>query len=261
MDKNKKPTKAAREKAEEEALNRILCWVAGGTVLEFLLLLLNRYYYRAKVSEYAIVAALDVAVKILAVAGLLCAAAAFYWWNGARKARKSAMLPATLGFFMLGVSAGCFAAWFFYGSGIRLMYVAVPVVVVLAVIFYLYQREFFLIACESALTLLVVWICAKGLGGRYAMIAYACVALAALAVVAVAGVCRKAQAGNGVMEVNGKDVRFFAKDANYALLYLGAIILLLVLILGAIGISQMALYAVTVAWLLVAAVYYTVKLM
>ena len=50
MDKNKKPTKAAREKAEEEALNHILCWVAGGTVLEFLLLLLNRYYYRAKVS-------------------------------------------------------------------------------------------------------------------------------------------------------------------------------------------------------------------
>lgn len=261
MDKNKKPTKAAREKAEEEALNRILCWVAGGTVLEFLLLLLNRYYYRAKVSEYAIVAALDVAIKILAVAGLLCAAAAFYWWNGARKTKKGAMLPAALGFFMLGVSAGCFAAWFFYGSGIQLMYVAVPVAVVLAVIFYLYQREFFLIASESALALLVIWVCSRGLGGRYALIAYASVALGALAVVAAAGLCRKAQAGNGVMEVNGRDVRFFAKDANYALLYLGSIILLLVLILAAIGISQMALYAVTVAWLLVAAVYYTVKLM
>lgn len=261
MDKNRKPTKAAREKAEEEALNRILCWVAGGTVLEFLLLLLNRYYYRAKVSEYAIMAALDVAVKILAVAGLLCAAAACYWWNGAKKAKKSAMLPATLGFFMLGVSAGSFAAWFFWGSGIQLMYVAVPVVVILAIVFYLYQREFFLIATESALTLLVVWITAKGLGGQYAMISYVSVAVAALAVVAVAGMCRKAQAGNGVLEVSGRDVRFFAKDANYAMLYLGAIILLLVLILAAIGISQMALYAVTVAWLLVAAVYYTVKLM
>lgn len=261
MDKNQKPTKAAREKAEEEALNRILCWVAGGTVLEFLLLLLNRYYYRFKVSEYAIMSALDVAIKILAVAGLLCAAAAFYWWNGAKKAKKSVMLPATLAFFMLGVSVSCFAAWFFYGSGIQLMYVTVPAAVVLAVIFYLYQKEFFLIACESAMTLLAVWVCSKGLGGQYAGIAYAVVALAALVVVATAGLCRKAQAGNGVMEVNGKNVRFFAKDANYAMLYLGAIILLLVLILAAIGISQMALYAVTVAWLLVAAVYYTVKLM
>lgn len=261
MDKNKKMTKAAREKAEEEALNRILCWVAGGSVLEFLLLLLNRYYYRAKVSEYAIMTALDVAVKILAVAGLLCAGAAFYWWNGAKKAKKSTALPAVLSFFMLGVSAGCFAAWFFYGSGIQLMYVAVPVVVALAVIYYLYQREFFLIACESALALLIVWICSKGVGGQYAMIAYACVALGALAVVAAAWLCRKAQMENGKLEIGGKDVRLFAKDANYALLYLGAIILLLVLILAAIGVSQMALYAVTVAWLLIAAVYYTVKLM
>ena len=261
MDKDKKMTKAARAKAEEEALNRILCWIAGGSVLEFLLLLLNRYYYRARVSEYAIMTALDIAVKILAVAGLLCAGAAFYWWTGAKKAGKNTALPAVLSFFMLGVSAGCFAAWFFYGSGIQLMYVAVPVAVALAVIYYLYQREFFLIACESALVLLTVWVCAKGLGGQYAMIAYVCVAVSALAIVAVAWLSRKAQTENGKLEIGGKDVRVFAKDANYALLYLGAIILMVVLILAAIGINQMALYAVTVAWLLIAAVYYTMKLM
>ena len=261
MDKSKKATKAARAKAEEEALNHILYWIAGGSVLEFLLLLLNRYYFRFTGSEVDIMTALGVAVKILAVAGLLCAGAAFYWWNGAKKAGKNATLPGVLGFFMLGVSAGCFAAWFFYGSGIQLMYVAVPAVVALAVIYYLYQREFFFIACESALTLLIVWGCAKGLGGRYAMIAYACVALAAVAVVALAWLCRKAQTENGMLELNGKNVRLFAKDANYALLYLGAIILLVVLILAAIGINQMALYAVTVAWLLIAAVYYPVKLL
>lgn len=261
MDKNVKPTKAAKAKAEEEALNHILCWIAGGSVLEFLLLLLNRYYYYYRVEEFAIMAALDVAVKILAVAGLVCAGAALFWWNGAKKAGKNTVLPAVLGFFLLGISASCFAAWFFYGSGIQLMYVVVPVVVALAVIFYLYQKEFFLVSCESALALLTVWVCAKGLGGRYAMISYGCVVFSALVVAAAAWLCRKAQAGNGKLEFNGKDVRVFAKDANYALLYLGAVILLVVLILAAIGINQMALYAVTVAWLLVAAVYYTVKLM
>lgn len=261
MDKNKKVTKAARAKAEEEALNHILYWIAGGSVLEFLLLLLNRYYYYYRVKEYAIFAALDVTVKILAVAGLLCAGAAVYWYNGAKKAGKKSDLPAVLGVFLLGVSVSCFAAWFFYGSGIQLMYVAVPVVVVLAVIFYLYQREFFLISCESALALLSIWVCSRGLNGRYAMLAYGCVAVCALAVVGVAWLCRQAQAENGMLELSGKNVRLFAKDANYALLYLGAIILLVVLILAAIGINQMALYAVTVAWLLIAAVYYTVKLM
>lgn len=261
MDKNKKTTKAARAKAEEEALNHILCWIAGGSVLEFLLLLLNRYYYRFRVSEYAIMAALDVAVKILAVAGLLCAGAALYWWNGARKAKKSAALPAVLSFFMLGVSVSCFAAWFFYGAGIQLMYVAVPVAVALAVVYYLYQREFFLISCESALVLLTVWVCSKGLGGHYAMIAYGCVLLSALAVGVAAWLCRKAQLENGKLEIGGRDVRVFAKDANYALLYLGSAILMLALILTAVGVNQMALYALTVAWLLVAAVYYTVKLM
>lgn len=261
MDKNSKQTKAARVKAEEEALNRILCWITGGAVLEFLLLLLNRYYYRFRGNEFAIFTALDVAVKILAVAGLVCAAAALFWRSGAKKSGKGTALPTVLGFFMLGVSASCFAAWAFWGSGIQMMYVAVPVVVALAVIFYLYQKEFFLISCESAGALLTVWVCAKGLGGRYAMVSYACVVVAALAVLAAAGVCRKAQTEDGMMELGGKNIRLFPKDANYALLYLGAIILLLVLILAAIGINQMALYAVTVAWLLIAAVYYTVKLM
>lgn len=44
MNKNTKQVKAAKAKAEEEALNRILYWVAGGSVMEFLLLLLNRYW-------------------------------------------------------------------------------------------------------------------------------------------------------------------------------------------------------------------------
>lgn len=261
MDKNLKKTKAAKAKAEEAALNRILCWVAGGSVLEFLLLLLNRYYYYYRLDEFTIYAALGVAVKILAVAGLVCAGAALFWWNGAKKAGKSTALPTVLGFFMLGVSVSCFAAWIFYGAGIHLMYVVVPVVVALAVIFYLYQREFFLVSCESALALLTIWVCSKGMNGSHAVIAYGCAVVSVLAVLAAAGLCRKAQAERGVVEFSGREVRVFSKDANYVMLYLGSIILLLVLILAVIGINQMALYAVTVAWLLIAAVYYTVKLM
>lgn len=261
MDKNFKQAKAAKAKAEEAALNRILCWIVGGSVLEFLLMLLNRYYYYWRVEEINIQTALSVAVKILAVAALACAGAAAFWWKGARQNGKSVNLPATLFFFMLGVSAGCFAAWFFSGPGIQLMYVAVPVVVILALVYYLYQREFFLLGCAGALVLLTIWVCSRGLGGGSAILAYVCAIVSVLAVMAVAALCRMAQTGGGVVEIGGRKRKLFPKDANYPVLYLGCAVALAVLILAVIGLNSMALYAVTAAWLLITAVYYTVKLM
>lgn len=73
MNKNMKQVKAAKAKAEEEALNRILYWVAGGSVLEFLLLLLNRYWchYGPKTLQLRLM--LD---KVIPVAGVLALVAA-----------------------------------------------------------------------------------------------------------------------------------------------------------------------------------------
>lgn len=261
MEKSTKQVKAEKAKAEEAALTRILYWVLGGAVLEFLLLLLNRYWVHYTVSQIEFRVALGSAVKILAVAALCCAAAAAFWWNAARKSGKSSALPGMLGLFLLGVSLSCFAAWIFSGPGIQLMYILVPVIVVLVLIFYLYQHEFFLVACESVLALLGIWICSFALEGRGSVLCYAYIVVAVLLLGGCALLCKKAAEGNGKMEFKGKKVRFFGGDANYTLLYVSAALLALVLILAAVGISQVVLYSVAVAWLLVMAVYYTVKLM
>lgn len=261
MDNNAKKKRAEKAKAEEAALNRILCWVTGGAVLEFLLLLLNRYWTYYTVSQIDFRVALGTAVKILAVAALACAAGGAYWWNSARKSGRGTNLPGTLCLFMAGVSLSCFAAWFVSGTGLQLMSYAVPAVVVLALIYYLYQHEFFLAACQIVLALLGIWLCAKAEGGSYQMVGYAYVVVAALLVLASAWLCRKAQEEQGKVELGGRTWSLFSRDANYGLLYAGAVVALLVLILAAIGISQMLLYGVAVAWLLVMAVYYTVKLM
>jgi hypothetical protein len=261
MDKNAKQKRAEKAKAEEAALNRILCWIVGGVALEFLVLLLARYVVYYKVAEYTIHVVVSTAAKILAVAGLACAAGAAYWWNSARKSGKGVNLSGALCLFMLGLSASCFATWFFYDLGIRLMRYAVPAVVVLALIYYLYQREFFFIACQSILALLGVWLCDKGAGGSYRIISYGYVVAAAVLLLFFAFLCRKGQGENGVVELGGRTWKCFSRDANYALLYAGAVIALVTLIVAAIGISPMALYAVSVAWLLIMAVYYTVKLM
>lgn len=261
MDNNAKRKKAEKAKAEEEALNRILCWVTGGAVLEFLLLLLNRYWSHYTVDQIDLRIALGTAVKILAVAGLCCTAGAGYWWNNARKSGKGTNLPGTLSLFMLGVSVSCFAAWIVPSAGLQMMSFVVPAVVVLALIYYLYQHEFFLIGCQSALALLGIWMCGRGMDGGLKMLCYAYVAAAAVVLILAAFLCRKAQGEQGTVELAGKSRKLFSKDANYALLYAGAVIALVTLIVAAIGLSSMVLYAVSVAWLLIMAVYYTVKLM
>lgn len=263
MNKNSKQKKTERAKAEEAALTRILYWVAGGAVLEFLLLLLNRYWagFLVMSNGTTLRAPLDVTIRILAVAGLICAAGALYWWRCAVKARKGRDLPGILCLFMVGISASCFASWIFDAAGLRVMYVAVPVITVLALVYYLYQHEFFLIACQSALTLMGVWLSSEANGKTSRLICYAYVVLAAALVLLGAGLCRKLQAEQGKLTWREKKLRIFSKNANYALLYVGAIISLVLLVLAAIGLSSGLLYSVGVAWLLVMAVYYTVKLM
>lgn len=261
MDKNAKEIKAAKAREEEATINRILCCVVGGSVLEFLLMLLNRYWSHYTAAQIDLRVALGTAVKILAVAALACAVGALFWWNNARKNGKGTNLPGVLCLFMAGVSVSCFAAWIFSGLGLTLMCYVVAAVVILAIIYYLYQKEFFLIACQSALTLLGVWICEKGTGGAYAPLSYGYVVAAALLLLLAAGLCRKAQEGEGKLEWKGKKHRVFSKDANYGILYAGAVVALLVMVVAAIGVAPMILYAVAVAWLLIMAVYYTVKLM
>lgn len=261
MDKNVKQAKAAKAKAEEAALTRILYWIVGGTVLWALTFLLNRYIVYYRVAEYSAHVAMLVATKIMAVGGLVCAVAAGYWWNNARKAAKKRDLPGFLCLFLVGLSVVCFAAWLFYEAGIKAAMLGVPVVTLLALVGLLYQREFFLICCQSTLALLGIWMCGKGLGGSYATICYAYTAVAAVLLLATAFLCRKAQGGNGVAELSGKSVKLFGKGTNYNLLYAGAVVALALLVVAAIGVASMALYAVAAAWLLIMAVYYTVKLM
>lgn len=261
MDKNAKRKRAEKAKAEEAALNRTLCWVTGGAVLEFLLLLLTRYWSYYTGAEVSLRLALTTVVKILAVAALVCAAGGAFWWSSARKSGKGGNLPGSLCLFMVGVSLGCFATWFGSDPGLRLMTYVVPVVVVLALIYYLYQHEFFLIASQSSLALLGIWLCGRLSEGGKAWMAYAYVAVAAVLLLAAAFLCRKAQGEQGTVELAGRQMKMFGKDANYGLLYAGAVIALVSLIVAAIGISPAVLYAVVVAWLLIMAVYYTVKLM
>ena len=134
-----------------------------------------------------------------------------------------------------------------------------PAVAVLALIYYLYQREFFCAAVLSALGLLAVRVVPQYAGHPVLAIGYA-VVLAVLVLAALVLFFRL-QKGQGRMAVKGAPVQILPKNANYALLYATCAVVAAVLAAAlALG-SLTLLYGVLVAWLLILAVYYTVRLM
>lgn len=260
MDKNVKKNKLAQEKADEEALNSILAWVAGGAVLEFILLLLNRYWvnYNLGAELTFRVKVLDPAVKIIAFLALIGAGVIAYRW---KKSETKKCLPLAEALVLLGTSAGCFAAWLLGSAGLTVVYTAAPIIVLIAVIYHLYQREFFLISLLCAMGLFGNWLCSHGISGRTAVVCWI-YTLCALALTGAAlWVCSLCRKENGSFPWKGKKFPLFTKETNFPLLYLTAAVTAAVLVCALVGLPTMALYAVSVAWLLIMAVYYTVKLM
>lgn len=255
----KEQLKQQRRRQEDMLLQRALYWIVGAVVLEALLLLLNRYYVKFTTEEIMVAVGLQTALPVLAVIGLalfvICLALAVR----RRRGGKQAGIFRGLAAFTLMFCVSCAIARTFYDVGIRFLYVAVPVVAVLALVYYLYQREFFVVAVLSVLGILGVWMSARRAGAMVLVCAYAVVLLAVLVVVLLLG--HKLQKTKGVLTVKGKPVALLPKNTNYIMLYVTcgvvAAVVVAALVLGALTL----LYGILAAWLLIMAVYYTVRMM
>lgn len=256
MDKRER---AERAKQEEAAMNRVLIWIGGSVVLEALLLLLNRYYVNYQVKDIEIAMALRNVFSVLAVVLPVCFLGCLAWWVTSWKKGSRRVMPQVLTT-IAGVLAACALIVHFYDkTGVKALYVGVPCLAVLALIYYLYQREFFFSAALSALGLLGVKVAAQAESSPLVGYGY----LAVLAVLVLAGaVCfRLLQSHKGFWSVKGKAKEILPKNANYAMLYVTCILVAAVVIAALVLGVLAVLYGVLVAWLLILAVYYTVRLM
>lgn len=257
MDKRER---AERAKQEDAILNRVLIWIAGSVVLEALLLLLDRYYVNTRVSELAIKQGLyqmfGVLAIVLPIVFLACAA----WWVLTWRKGEHRLLPQILTTVLLILSVCAVVARLYPNkTGISALYVGVPCLAVLALVYYLYQHEFFLVTLLGVMSGLGLWLLDRRVGHEIVVYAYLVVEVLILAAVVV--FTWKLQASGGLLSVKGKLVRVFSKNSNYTMLYVSCAVALLVqaaaLALGA----MMVLYGVVIVWLLAMAVYYTVRLM
>ena len=144
-----------------------------------------------------------------------------------------------------------------YGTAIPVLCVIVPAVMILGLLWYLYDRE-----CVYALTilcgaLLMLWACRKGLDSRTWSLAVRAAAVVCIAViVAVVLVLRKVQANGGML----KDVRIMPYKAAYLPVYAAAGISVVLVAAGMVGavIAYYAMWAAAAA-IFGMAVYYTVQ--
>jgi len=146
-----------------------------------------------------------------------------------------------------------------YPEGATYLCVAVPIVIVMGLVYCLFQREFFFNALVMVGAIFTLWLCRKGLGTvNWNLKVTVGVVLVLAALAAAAVLIRALQKKDG----QWKGVTVFAKTCDYRVIY-GVLaisfgVILLALVLPATAYYTM--WAMGVA-LFALAVYYTTKLM
>lgn len=253
-----KEARAAKKQKEDQALNRVLWWFGGAVVLEFLLLLLNRFYINFNAEGAALARSIFRFLRGFAWVCLASAVATAAWWMLRRKKGGKTFLPGALFISSLVLAVCCFVAGIGRGMGVKFLYVCVPVMAVLALVYYLYQREFFLVALQGGVALFALWFYYNFFGRANALV-YGVLAVVLALSVAAAAVLFVLQRGKGTL---GK-ARLLPRKANYLPMYIAAGVTALAVLIALIF-GQSAAYAAifgVVAWLFGVAIYYTVRLM
>ena len=95
-----------RERQEDVVLNKVLWWIVGAVVLEFLLLLLNRFYSYYTPDGIALAQALRTVFTVLGIVLPLCFLALLAWYRSARRSGKGTRLSGALTLIACGLRGG-----------------------------------------------------------------------------------------------------------------------------------------------------------
>lgn len=251
-----KKQREERRRQEDIALQRGLLWVVGAVVLEALLVLVNRFYFNFYLSEVDITIALDNVLRFLRRTMPVATVLTLVWTGWQLKQHKKFALPLILTIALAAVSVCTHVIIKFQSAGMFMLFWLVAAWAVLALVYYIYQREFFLTASACGMSVLALWFARNGASGRIEAI------LLWIAIAVVTAVALWLKKNDGVLP--GKDAgAFLPKKTNYTVL-LTTCAASLVAVLVAMLISGLVSYYliyVMIAWLFALFVYYTVKLM
>ena len=254
-----KKQREARRQQEDIALQRGLLWVVGAIVLEALLVLLNRFYFDPVLGNQTDVQIYLTLHDVLPIARMVVFAAlalALLWTAWQLKQKKKYTLPLVLTIALAAVTTCIHVVIKYENDGMSMLYWLVIAWAVLAMVFYIYQREFFLGASACGMSVLALWFVRFGAAGR----PEALLILAAILVVTLAVIWLKKN--DGALP-GTESIQFLPKKTAYGVLLTTCLASLAAVLVAMLAGGTLAYYLmyVMVAWLFALFVYYTVKLM
>lgn len=246
-----------RYEKEDAAFNRMLLCLAGAVVVELIILLVKQAYVNLLLGA-GVSMALMYFFKVFSVLGAALTVAGIVWAVVWRRKEKDAVLPWALTAAAAGLWILALFAYRLFEVGLNIVMILPAVAAVLIVIFFLYQRVFFLNALLSAGGLVALWLhrqyYATHQGMVVALFAAGFVALAAALVLTFV-----LRAGDG--KLGG--VRVMPAGTSYVVTWITcgviALTMALTLLLGAS--AGLYLLFALVGWVFIQAVFFTVKLM
>lgn len=257
--------KKTAQRREDYLTNRVLAVFTLAFVLILGLMGAYRLYSRVE-TMFVIRKVLYVLAAVFAagtVAGIL--------WERFGKKREYKVVcgkNVALGCAIVAVCAFCCAA--LTTSGVKMMYVFVPVASALILIYLLYPHDFFLMSLVCACGAVLLWYLSRSIAdgfvvGRFFQfdLAIACLIAAFVLLAAYACAVKLVEKNNGTVKIGSKTFEVMPKTTKYFLSYITAGVTAACLIAGFICGATVAYYLVfvMVAYLLILAVYYTVKML
>lgn len=144
------------------------------------------------------------------------------------------------------------------GRGVKTMCIIVPVLTVLMLIYFLYQRECFVSTSMVALALFTIWICEKGMGGLWNNGIMIGTIVVAVLLAAAALAVRMAQKNEGKLF----GLQVFGPDCTYGVVYLvtAVCVILPLLALFVPGVTYYLIWAAVIT-LFAELAFFTTKMM
>lgn len=255
-----KEKRSQRRTAEDAVFNRMLLCLLGAVVAELVILLVKRFYVDINGSDISITIAggLMVFFQVFRFLGLALIVAGIVWTVLYARTGKKVRLPAICTCVVIFLWIVTMLAYYLFDAGVRILMVLPAVAAVLILIYFLYQRAFFVNAILTGGGMAALWLYRQYYMNHPTAITL-CFAAGWIVLAAVAVLAWKLNSTGGKL---GK-VRLMPEKSSYGITWLTcgitAAAMLLGLLLGA-GIAYYLIF-VLVAWLFCQAVYFTVKLM
>lgn len=256
-----KQKRSEKQHPQIDMIDRVVIWFGVALIFELYLLAVNRFYIHYRAREIELAAGLDKLFGILVYAALVLCVLCIVWAVAGRK-KEHRFLPLALAVIFAVLSGSAYLFRMYGDVSVRVMQVVVPVVAVLALVYYLYQKEYFAITILGGLCIFGLWMYRRA-AVTHPVLSYAYMAVFIILAAATLILALMLQRGNGTLRWGGEQRLVLPRNAAYPMVYITCALTVLAGAAALLWGATVAYYAifVIVAWIFVMAVYFTVRMM